>query len=45
MLAKIGPGRSGTRAAPSRILLEDLGAGDVGRHQVGRELDAVEAQR
>ena len=26
------------------ILVEDLGAGDVGRHQVGRELDALEAQ-
>ena len=25
-------------------LLEDLGAGDVGRHQVGRELDALEGQ-
>jgi hypothetical protein len=26
------------------ILLEDLGAGDVGRHEVGRELDALERQ-
>jgi hypothetical protein len=43
MLAKIGPAGSGTRAAPID-LLEDFGAGDVGRHQVGRELDAVELQ-
>ena len=26
------------------ILVENLGAGDVRRHQVGRELDALEAQ-
>jgi hypothetical protein len=26
------------------ILVENLRAGDVGRHQVGRELDALEAQ-
>jgi hypothetical protein len=26
------------------IFLDDVGAGDVGRHQVGRELDAVELQ-
>ena len=26
------------------IFVEDLGAGDVGGHQVGRELDALEAQ-
>ena len=26
------------------ILLDDVGAGDVGRHQVGRELDALEHQ-
>ena len=25
-----------------RILLDDVGAGDIGRHQVGRELDAPE---
>ena len=31
---------------PPRALLfvEDLGAGDVGRHQVGRELDALEVE-
>ena len=28
--------------AGGAILLDDLRAGDVGRHQVGRELDAVE---
>ena len=27
------------------VLLEDLGADDVGRHQVRRELDAAEVQR
>ena len=34
-------------AAAAAALVEDLGAEDVGRHQVGRELDAapVEAQR
>ena len=26
------------------ILLDDVGAGDVGRHQIGRELDALEYQ-
>ena len=32
------------RAPAGRVvLLEDVGAGDVRRHQVGRELDAVEA--
>ena len=31
------------RAMPV-LLVEDLGAGDVGRHQIRRELDALEAQ-
>ena len=26
------------------LLVEDLGAGDVGRHQIGRELDALEVE-
>ena len=26
------------------VFLDDVGAGDVGRHQVGRELDAVEVE-
>ncbi len=26
------------------IFLDDVGAGDIGRHQVGRELDALEDQ-
>ena len=41
--AKIGPltNRS-DRDAP--VFVEDLGAGDVRRHQVGRELDALEAE-
>ncbi len=33
-----------TQRAGAVILVEDLRAGDVGRHQVGRELDALEAQ-
>ena len=32
-------------ATGSRILLHEIRAGDVGRHQVGRELDARELQR
>ena len=28
-------------AAGRRVFLDDVGAGDVGRHQVGRELNAV----
>ena len=31
-------------AAGRAVLLDDFGAGDVGRHQVGRELDAAERQ-
>jgi tellurite resistance protein TerC len=39
-VAKIGPGRTeGAPVAPG--LLQHLGAGDVGGHQVGRELDAL----
>ena len=34
-----------SRCAGRAVLLDDLGAGDVGRHQVGRELDAAEVQR
>jgi hypothetical protein len=45
MLAKIGPGANCICRRPGRrILVDDVGAGDVGRHQVGRELDAVELQ-
>ena len=45
MLAKIGPGRNLNMPLPrDRVVLDDLGAGDVGRHQVGRELDALEGQ-
>ena len=45
MLAKSGPGDEAERAAPGgAVLLEDVGAGDVRGHQVGRELDAAEAQ-
>jgi hypothetical protein len=40
--AKIGPARSAARGAA--LLVEHLGAGDVGRHQVGRELDPLERQ-
>ena len=43
--AKIGP-RDEPDLAPAAaaILLDHLGADDVGRHQVGRELDAVELE-
>ena len=45
MFAKIGPRMKRMTRLPGRaILLDDLGAEDVGRHQVGRELDAVEPQ-
>ena len=45
MLAKIGPAEELELAdAGGLVLLEDLGAGDVRGHQVGRELDAVEGQ-
>ena len=33
-----------SQAAAALLLLEDLGAGDVRRHQVGRELDALEVE-
>ena len=33
-----------TAPAGLGVVLEDVGAGDVGRHQVGRELDALERQ-
>ena len=38
-------GRTGTRAGRPAPFLQDVGAGDVHRHQVGRELDAAELQR
>ncbi len=41
--AKIGPLHESQRAV-AVILVEDLGPGDVGRHQVWRELDALEAE-
>ncbi len=31
-------------AAGGGVLFDDVGAGDVGRHQIGRELDALEHQ-
>ena len=31
--------------AGAAVLLDDFGAGDVGRHQVGRELNTAECQR
>ena len=43
--AKIGPGNEADLArAGGAILLDHFGADDVGRHQVRRELDAVELQ-
>jgi hypothetical protein len=44
MLAKIGPARTPSAAAGRRVFLHEVGAGDVRRHQVGRELDARELQ-
>ena len=45
-LAKIGPCRNAKLARAGRLVfLNHFGAGDVGRHQVGRELDAVELER
>ena len=44
-LAKTGPWtKRKARRAGGGVLLDDLGAGDVARHQVGGELDAVERQ-
>ena len=45
MFAKSGPSRNRNSRWPGRaVLLDDVGAGDVGGHQVGRELDAAERQ-
>ena len=45
MLAKTGPRMNRIDALPGRaILLDHFRAEDVGRHQVGRELDAVELE-
>ena len=45
MFAKIGPGREHHLApAGRRVFLDDVGAGDVRRHQVRRELNAVELE-
>ena len=45
MLQNTGPRMNTMRRRPgSRILLDDVGAGDVRGHQVGRELDAVELE-
>ena len=44
-LANNGPGtKVQVRLPVADILFEDVGAGDVGGHQVGRELDALERQ-
>ncbi len=44
----VGKNRSGHEgpgaASGGGVLFDDVGAGDVGRHQVGRELDALEHQ-
>ena len=42
--AKIGPAMNWNCAAAVLVLHDDVGADDVGGHQVGRELDAVELQ-
>ena len=45
MLAKIGPGtKRKLPLAGGDVFLDDLGAGDVAGHEVGRELDAAELQ-
>ncbi len=45
MLEKIGPAHEGPGAAAGGgVFFNDVGAGDVGRHQVRRELDALEDQ-
>ena len=45
MLAKIGPGHKGPGAAAGAwIFFDDVGSGDIGRHQVRGELDAFEVQ-
>ena len=41
--AKTGPFTNRSRRPPE-LLVENLGAGDVGRHQVGRELDPLEIE-
>ena len=43
-LAKIGPGLELEEHPAVRVLLHDVGADDVGRHQIRRELDARELQ-
>ena len=42
MLAKIGPATKRNSRRPVVGLSENVGAGDVRRHQVGRELNALE---
>ena len=43
-LRNSGPSRKRNSRLPgAAVLLDHFGAGDVGRHQVGRELDAAEA--
>ena len=44
MFANTGPRMKRTCRLPSRVVLDHLGAEDVARHQVRRELDAVELQ-
>ena len=45
-VCKDRPADKPERALPGGvILLEDVTAGDIGRHQVGRKLDARKAQR
>ncbi len=44
-LAKIGPcTKVHVRWPGDGIFFDDVGAGDIGRHQIGRELDALEDQ-
>ncbi len=43
MLVKIGPSTKRKLPPPVLVFLQHVGAGDVRGHQVGRELDALEA--
>ena len=43
MLVKIGPSTKRKLPPPCFVFFQHVGAGDVRRHQVGRELDALEA--
>jgi hypothetical protein len=41
---QVGEDRPRTELEAGRAGIEDRGAGDVGRHEVGRELDSLEVE-